>query len=287
MDPRAPVSYYRQLRNAMGTLFVESFDRFNGRRSCAGKPIAVLSHGFGTDQSAWSALRPWFEQRFDVISFDLAGCGPRGTETYDFERHGSLAGYADDLLDILDEQDVQSCTYIGHSMSGMIGALASIARPELFERMVLIGASPRYLDDDGYTGGFKPDDLENLFDSMSANYQAWVAGFAPMVVGVDDREVIADFSNALFRMRPDIALNTSRTIFTSDVRALAAQVSRPVHLIQTSVDVAVPVAVGQWLAEAIEGATLDIIEASGHLPHMTAPDEVTRILEQRLDRTAR
>lgn len=264
-----------------------SLERFNGRRSGVGKPIAVLSHGFGTDQNAWSALRPWFEQRFEVISFDLAGSGPRGTETYDFERHGSLAGYADDLLDILDEQDVQSCTYIGHSMSGMIGALASIARPELFERMVLIGASPRYLDDDGYTGGFKPDDLENLFDSMSANYQAWVAGFAPMVVGVDDREVIADFSNALFRMRPDIALNTSRTIFTSDVRALAAQVSRPVHLVQTSVDVAVPVAVSHWLAQAIEGATLDIIEASGHLPHMTAPDEMTRILQQRLDRTAR
>lgn len=271
----------------MGTPFVDSFERFNGRRSGAGKPIAVLAHGFGTDQTAWSALRPWFEQRFEVISFDLAGCGPRGAETYDFDRHASLFGYADDLLDILDELEVERCTYIGHSMSAMIGALASIARPELFERMVMIGASPRYLDDDGYTGGFKPEDLENLFDSMSANYQAWVAGFAPMVVGVEDSEVIADFSNTLFQMRPDIALNTSRTIFNSDVRALAAQVSRPVHVIQTSVDVAVPVAVGHWLAEAIEGATLDFIDASGHLPHMTASGEVIRILDQRLGGTAR
>ncbi|MGE8262392.1 MAG: alpha/beta fold hydrolase, partial [Stenotrophomonas sp.] len=60
----------------------------------------------------------------------------------------------------------------------------------------------------------------------------------------------------------------------------------PVHLIQTAHDVAVPVAVGHWLANAIDGATLDVIDASGHLPHMTAPDDVMRILEQRLAGTA-
>ena len=234
---------------------VKSFERFNGRRSGAGKAVAILSHGFGTDQTAWNALRPWFEARFDVISFDLAGCGPHGAQTYDFERHGSLFGYADDLIDILDELDVRDCTYIGHSMSGMIGAAAAVARPELFE-------------------------------SMRANYQAWIAGFAQMVVGVEDSAVVADFSNTLFQMRPDIALNTSRTIFTSDLRSLAARVSTPVHLIQTAHDVAVPVAVGHWLANAIDGATLDVIDASGHLPHMTAPDDVMRILEQRLAGTA-
>lgn len=259
-----------------------SFERFNGRRSGQGKPIAVLSHGFGTDQTAWTTLRPWFEARFDVISFDLAGCGPKGADTYDFDRHGALFGYADDLLDLLDECDVEHCTYVGHSMSGMIGTLAAIARPELFERLVLIGASPRYLDDVEYIGGFKPEDLEGLFQSMSANYQAWVAGFAPMVVGVDDSAVIADFSNTLFQMRPDIALNTSRTIFTSDLRRSAAQLTTPVHVIQTAVDVAVPVQVGQWLANAIDGATLDVIDAAGHLPHMTATDAVIDILEQRL-----
>lgn len=171
---------------------VESFERFNGRRSGAGKDVAILSHGFGTDQTAWNALRPWCEARFDVISFDLAGCGPHGAQTYDFERHGALFGYADDLIDILDELDVRDCTYIGHSMSGMIGAAAAVARPDLFERLVIIGASPRYLDDDGYTGGFRPQDLDQLFDSMRANYQAWIAGFAPMVVGVEDSAVAAE-----------------------------------------------------------------------------------------------
>lgn len=259
-----------------------SFEAFNGRRTGQGTDVAILSHGFGTDQTAWNALRPWLDQRYDVVSFDLAGCGPLGANTYDFDQHDSLFGYADDLLEIVDILGIERCTYIGHSMSGMIGAAASIGRPELFERMVIIGASPRYLDDDGYVGGFKREDLDNLFESMQANYQAWVAGFAPMVVGVDDSAVVADFSNTLFQMRPDIALNTSRTIFTSDLRTLVPQVSRPVHLIQTAHDMAVPVQVGHWLAAAIPGATLDVIEASGHLPHMTAAGEVARILEQRL-----
>lgn len=258
------------------------FARLHGRRSGAGRTVAILSHGFGTDQDAWSALRPWFEKRFDVVSFDLAGCGPGGAESYDFDRHGSMFGYADDLIELIDELGVQSCVYIGHSMSGMIGAAAACARPELFSRLVMIGASPRYLNDDGYTGGFEQDGLDQLFASMAANFQAWVAGFAPMVVGVDDSEAVADFSRTLFQMRPDIALNTSRTIFGSDMRRTAARVPVPVHLIQTASDVAVPVEVGEWLAAAMPDATLDVIEASGHLPHITAPDEVRRILERRL-----
>lgn len=258
------------------------FASLHGRRTGAGKTPAILSHGFGTDQDAWSALRPWFEERFDVISFDLAGCGPEGAESYDFDRHGSMFGYADDLIEIIDELGVQNCVYVGHSMSSMIGAAAACARPELFATLVLIGASPRYLNDGAYVGGFDQDGLDELFKSMAANFQAWVAGFAPMVVGVDDGEAIADFSRTLFQMRPDVALNTSRTIFGSDMRDTARRVPTPVHLIQTASDVAVPLQVGKWLEATIPNATLDVIDASGHLPHMTAPEEVLRIFERRL-----
>lgn len=258
------------------------FEKLRGRRTGAGNRVVILSHGFGTDQDAWTSLRPWFEARFDVVSFDLAGCGPMGAESYDFERHGSMFGYADDLVELMDELGLQGCTYVGHSMSCMIGAAAASARPDLFEQIVMIGGSPRYLNDADYVGGFEQANLDQLFESMAANYQAWVAGFAPIVVGVDDREAVADFSRTLFQMRPDIALNTSRTIFESDMRQAVLRVATPVHLIQTSSDVAVPIQVGEWLAGAIPNASLDIIDAAGHLPHITAPAEVIRILERHL-----
>lgn len=253
-----------------------------GRRSGRGRRKAVLAHGFGTDQSAWSNLLPWFEDHFDVVTFDLAGCGPMGAQSYEVEHHASMFGYADDLIEIMEEQDLQDCVYVGHSMSGMIGALAAQARPELFNRLVLIGASPRYLNDPPYVGGFEQSNLDELFAAMGANYQAWVTGFAPMVVGVDSREAVADFSRTLFQMRPDIAGHISRMIFQSDLRALPSQVSVPVHLLQTSDDVAVPQEVGHWLAAEFPNATLDIIPTKGHLPHMTASAEVQQILEMRL-----
>ena len=261
---------------------MERFLKQQGRRQGRGRQVAILSHGFGTDQQAWSRLLPWFEERFDVITFDLAGCGPAGAETYDPVAHGSMFGYADDLIEIMDELELQNCLYVGHSMSGMIGALAAQARPELFSRLVMIGASPRYLNDAGYVGGFEQADLNQLFDAMAANYQAWVTGFASMVVGVDDQKTVADFSRTLFQMRPDIALNISRMIFQSDLRALPSQIPVPVHLIQTAEDVAVPQEVGSWLAAEIPQVTLDIIPAQGHLPHMTAAPELLQILEARL-----
>lgn len=242
----------------------------------------VLSHGFGTDQDAWSSLRPWFDERYDVYSFDLPGCGPHGETTYEFERYDSLYGYADGLIDMLDETGIDDCIYVGHSMSAMIGAVASVGRPDLFARIVMIGASPRYLNEPGYVGGFDQADLDALFDSMAANYQAWAAGFAPIVVGVEDAHAVSEFSRTLFQMRPDIALHTSRTIFTSDVRSAARRVPVPVNLIQTANDVAVPREVGEWLVREMKNATLDIIDASGHLPHMTAPDLVLKILEKHL-----
>lgn len=257
--------------------------KHNVRRSGeAGKQTLILGHGFGTDQAAWEGLRPWLDQYFDVVSYDLAGAGPAGGESYDLDRHSAMFGYADDLTALLDEMQLRDCLYIGHSMSGMIGALAAIARPELFKSLIMIGASPCYLNESEYSGGFDAADLDALFAAMAANYQAWVSGFAPMVVGVDDSKAVADFSRSLFSMRPDIALRISRMIFTSDLRAMVPAVPVPVHLIQTAKDVAVPQAVGQWLAKTLPQASLDLIQTEGHLPHITSSEAVRQILAQRL-----
>lgn len=259
------------------------FPLLHGRVTGRGADTVILSHGFGTDQSAWDALRPWFDERYRVVSFDLAGSGPEGQASYDPRRHNSLYGFADDLVEILDELAIERCIYVGHSVSGMIGAAAALTRPEAFRRLVMIGASPRYINEPGYVGGFDQQDLDGLHDAMAANFQAWGAGFAPVVVGVDDTAVVHEFSRTLFQMRPDIALAVSRTIFQSDMRDVASRLDRPTNIVQTRSDVAVPTEVARWLKSHVDGSTLDIVDAVGHLPHMTAPDEIVRVLEQRLN----
>jgi sigma-B regulation protein RsbQ len=258
------------------------FEALHGQIAGEGKTPLILAHGFGMDQTVWAQLRPWFDSRYRVYLYDLAGAGPEGERNYDPHRYGSLFGYADDLLEIVLELGLTRCLYVGHSVSGMIGAAAAVARPDLFDRLVMIGASPRYLNDGTYHGGFEQRDLDGLYDAMATNFQAWAAGFLPLVVGVPDNRAVDEFSRMLFQMRPDIALTTARTIWQSDMRDIARRLERPTHLVQTRNDLAVPHGVAEWLNANIDRSTLDVIEAEGHVPHLTAPDEIVRVLKQHL-----
>ncbi len=250
------------------------FEALNGRVSGHGTVTVVLAHGFGTNQSSFDGIRPWLDARFRTVSFDLAGSGPSGPETYDPRRHGALLGYADDLLALLDELGCGPVIHIGHSVGAMIGAAAAVARPDAFARLVMIGASARYRNDSDYHGGFDEAELDGLFAAMAGNFQAWGAGFAPTIVGAADAGAITEFARTLFLMRPDIALAMARTIFQSDMRAIAAQVTTPTHLVQAKRDAAVPLEAALWLHDAIPGSTFAVIDAEGHLPHVTGPEAV-------------
>ena len=264
------------------------FEQHNGRIVGGGPETLVLAHGYGTDQKAWDRILPWARERFRVVMFDLAGAGPDGAATYDPARHATLHGYADDLLAILRDAGVERCRYLGHSVSGMVGMLAAITRPGLFDRMAFIAPSPRYLNDaaTGYVGGFEQSDLDGLYDGMSANFSAWTAGFAPAVVGVPDHPAVDEFARTMFSMRPDIALRTARAIFQSDFRAALPRFSVPAMILQSRADLAVPRCVADYLHDRWPSSTLEVMDAEGHLPHMTAADEVVHALERWLVRTA-
>jgi sigma-B regulation protein RsbQ len=260
----------------------KKFDRLHGRVSGRAEPTVVLGHGFGCDQTAWNKILPWLEDNFRVISFDFAGCGPQGELNYDRRRHSSLFGYADDLVEILDELQIEHCAYIGHSVGSMVGAAASVARPRAFSQLVMIAGSPCYLNQAGYCGGFEQSDLNGLYDGMSTNFQAWAAGFVPLVVGVPNHAVIDEFSRMLFLMRPDIAQTMAKVIFQSDMRALVPRLQCPAHIVQPRKDIAVPMAVALWMQERIARASLNVIESEGHVPHITEPEAVLDVLKRHL-----
>jgi sigma-B regulation protein RsbQ len=243
-----------------------------------GPELVVFSHGFGTDQSAWSAICPQLADRATCILYDLPGAGPWLPDDFDAAHYGSIGRYADDLLALLDELQVERCAFVGHSVSGMVGALASIEDPARFSRLVLLNASPRYLDGEGYRGGFDRPQLEGLFEAMARNYHGWVAGFAPMAVPEGLPDAVTIFADGLLAMRPDVATRISRMIFESDVRALLPLVTTPTTLIHSNADVAVPAEVADYLKAHIVGAELVRIDAGGHLPHLSAPDIVLAAL---------
>ena len=251
-------------------------NRLRATWSGVGSRVVVLSHRFGLDQTSWDDLRPALDARFRVLSYNLAGCGDDGSISYHRDVHASLFGYADDLLALLDEERAQAVTYVGHSVSGMIGMIAAVARPEFFERLILLQPSPRYLNDPdaGYVGGFEQSDLNALYVAMATNYQTWAAGFVPMVMAADDQHVLSRFSETLFKIRPDIARHILKMIFQSDHRAVVPRVPVPTHFIHSRKDMAVPLDVAQWLHAQLPGSTSEVLELEGHMPHLTQPDVV-------------
>ncbi|ERN10899.1 hypothetical protein AMTRI_Chr12g237960 [Amborella trichopoda] len=255
----------------------------NVRIEGSGNRVIVLSHGFGTDQSAWQRVLPYLLRDHRVVLYDLACAGSVNPDHFDFRRYSTLDAYADDLLKILDSLGVSSCVFVGHSVSAMIGCLASLRRPNLFQKLVLIGASPRFLNDRDYHGGFEHGEIEKVFGAMQANYAAWVAGFAPMAVGADVPEVVREFSRTLFNMRPDISLFVCRTIFNSDLRGMLSSVKTPCYIIQTAKDVSVPASVALYIKAHLGGkATIDMMPTEGHLPHLSAPALLHQALRRAL-----
>ncbi|GAB2279610.1 Probable esterase d14l [Dionaea muscipula] len=252
----------------------------------SGEQVIVLAHGFGTDQSVWKHLVPHLLGSYRVVLYDNMGAGTTNPDYFDFQRYATLEGYAYDLLAILEELQIQSCIFVGHSVSAVIGSIASISRPDLFSKLIMISASPRYLNDVDYYGGFEQEDLDQLFEAMQGNYKAWCCGFAPMAVGGDmDSVAVQEFSRTLFNMRPDIALSVAQTIFQSDVRHILCHVTVPCHIIQSMKDLAVPVVVAEYLHQNLGGDSIvEVMSSDGHLPQLSSPDIVAPVILRHIRR---
>ena len=243
----------------------------------AGRPdgqAMLLAHGFGCDQNMWRWIAPAFEDSHRVILFDHIGAGGSDLDAYDRERYASLDGYAEDVLEICRELDARDVIFVGHSVSAMIGVLAARREPERFARLVLVGPSPRYIDDDGYVGGFSTEDIEGLLESLESNYLGWSGAMAPAIMGRPDLpELEAELTNSFCRTDPEIARDFARVTLLSDNRADLGEVRTPTLVLQCSDDIIAPEAVGEFVHRTMPNSKLVRLRATGHCPNLSAPEE--------------
>ncbi len=235
----------------------------------------MFAHGFGCSQATWDLVAPHFEADHRVILFDHVGAGGSDLSAYDRGKYDSLHGYAEDVLEILDALDVTDVVFVGHSVSAIIGILAANRDPSRFGALVLVGPSPRYVNDGDYRGGFEPDDITSLLDSLDSNYLGWSSAMAPAIMGNPDRPELGDRLTASFcSIDPVIASHFARVTFLSDNRGDLAAVSLPTLVMQCSDDAIAPTEVGHYVHGAISGSRLALLEATGHVPILSAPQEV-------------
>jgi len=235
----------------------------------------MFAHGFGCDQNMWRFVAPAFEDRFRVVLFDHVGAGRSDLKAYDPQKYATLDGYADDIVEIGRELGLAGAVFVGHSVSAMIGLIASAKAPGMFKSLVMVGPSPRYIDDETYVGGFSEQQIDELLAFLAENHMGWSAAMAPVIMGNPDRPELGDeLTNSFCSTDPDIAKEFARVTFKSDNRADLAKASIPTLILQCSDDVIAPLAVGAYVHKHIPRSDLVILKATGHCPNLSAPEEV-------------
>ncbi|WP_458375433.1 alpha/beta fold hydrolase [Pseudomonas pergaminensis] len=237
-----------------------------------GTSTLVFSHGFGCNQAMWNYLAPHFLERFRVVMYDLVGAGLSDLGAFDKAKYGTLEGYARDLNEIIEAYAVGPVILVGHSVSAMIGALADRLAPGRISAHVMIGPSPRYIDEDGYIGGFKRGDIEDLLDTLDSNYLGWSSAMAPAIMGAPDQPALGEaLTESFCRTEPEIAKQFARVTFMSDNRQDVIGLATPVLILQSTDDLIAPVAVGEYLHSVLSHSRYCLVENIGHCPHMSAP----------------
>lgn len=246
------------------------------------QPI-LFAHGFGCDQTMWRFLAPAFEDDHRVVLFDYVGSGKSDWSAYDAERYATLDGYARDVLEICQELDLRDVIFVGHSVSSMIGILAANEEPDRFAHLILIGPSPRYINDSDYVGGFERADIEGLLDTMERNYLGWASFLTPIIMKNPERpELTKELEASFCSTDPEIARRFAEATFFADNRADLSRVTIPALVLQCSEDSIAPLAVGEYTHRQLPQSTFRIMEATGHCPHMSHPDETIRLMKEYL-----
>ncbi|MFF4321366.1 alpha/beta fold hydrolase [Streptomyces sp. NPDC001568] len=236
-------------------------------------PVLLLAHGFGCDQNMWRLVLPALVEDFRVVLFDYVGSGNAEPSAWNEQRYSSLEGYALDVLEVCEELNLREVIFIGHSVSAMVGVLAAAKAPQRFSRLVMVAPSPRYIDEDGYRGGFGADDIDELLESLDSNYLGWSAAMAPVIMGNADRpELGQELTTSFCATDPAMARVFARTTFLSDSRQDLKTVTVPTLVLECRQDVIAPREVGAYVHAAIPGSRLVTLEATGHCPQLSAPE---------------
>lgn len=249
------------------------------------QPI-LFAPGFGCDQRMWRYVAPYFEEQYQVILFDYVGAGKSDLSCYDQQKYNSLSGYAQDVLDVIQYLDLKDIIFVGHSVSSMIGLLASIEQPQRFSRLLMVGPSPCYIDDPPhYKGGFTKESIEGLLDLMEKNYIGWAQFLAPVIMKNEHRpELTEELQESFCSTDPVIAQTFAKATFFSDNRHDLENVTVPTLIMQCSDDSIAPREVGEFVHKQIPNSSIVYLQANGHSPHMSHPEETISVIKEYLEK---
>jgi sigma-B regulation protein RsbQ len=241
----------------------------------------LFIHGFGCDQNMWRFVTPAFEERYKIILIDLVGCGKSDDSAYDPEKYDTLQGHVNDVLEICSLLALKNIILVGHSISANISLLSSISNNKIFEKLIFVCPSPKFLNEDGYTGGFDQKDIDGLIDAIESNYLGWSKAIAPVIMSnVERPELSNELEESFCSNNPEIAIHFAKVTFLCDNRNDLAKVKTKTLVLQSKTDNLAAVSVGEYVHDNIKNSVFKVLETNGHCPHLSHPNETILAIKE-------
>lgn len=249
-----------------------------------GKKILLFIHGFASNQKTWQWVKEEFAETHKLVLLDLAGSGDSDKSLYDVKRYSTLQGYVEDLKEVLEVFQYQEVTVIGHSVGGLIGLLLAKAVPERIRKVMMIGASPRYLNEvPGYFGGFNEEEVYQVLDLMEENFPGWASYIAKVAVPEAEGLEHTAYVERNFRQSdPKITYHFLKVTLLGDHRAELQDVPVEVVILQCAKDSFVPMEVAEYMHGKLPDSKLHLLTARGHYPHISHPMETIETIRKYL-----
>ena len=279
--PTAPVSTMPDVAPPLAESHRRSvLKRHSVRVIGQGKPPMLLCNGFGCTQHIWHYLITALAVQHQVIVFDYVGSGESDLSAYSPQKYATLAGYAQDVVEICQALNLREAILVGHSVGATIAMLAANQAPQHFAKVVLLAPSPCYINEPGYYGGFERADLLQVLAAMEVDYKGWTTAFAALLLGPTNTASLGEeLANFFCETNSAIARQFARVTFLSDNRADVGRLSIPTLVVQCTDDVAGPPEVGAYLLAHLPQGKLVTLSTAGHCPHLSAPLETLAVLK--------
>ena len=211
-----------------------------------------------------------------LITPDLRGFG--GSTDLDSVSALSMADYAGDVIDLLDELGVKRAVIGGCSMGGYAALALFQSRRTLFEALVLANSR---------AGADSPEARANRRNMLALVDREGPSGIAremmPKLIGKTTKETNPSIEanvRRLIKQQSPVGIRSAihRMMHRPDSTPLLAQVSVPSLVITGEEDEMIPVDESRKMAAAINGAKLVIIPGAGHLANLEQPDAFNNAL---------
>jgi pimeloyl-ACP methyl ester carboxylesterase len=253
-------------------------------RHPATEETIVLIHGFLSSLFSFRHLVPLLKEEYSVISVDLPPFGKSGKSSgYEY----SYKNLSWTLTELLDQLDISQYTLIGHSMGGQIALNILYHFPGKAQKAVLLCSS----------GYLKPARRALMLTSYLPFFHIYVKYHLGRS-GVENnlRNVVHDHSLIDDEMREGyLAPFMDNGIFKGLTRMIRdregdlppealQQVQAPCLLVWGEHDKVVPLSVGKRLAKDLPQSELVVLEDTGHLVPEERPEEVSRHIQQFIEK---